>query len=121
MKLIIAGSRDIVISQEQLHEQITKRFPNINEIVSGLANGPDTIGLEYAKLNNIQYKEFPADWKTYGKAAGMIRNRQMGDYADALLAFWNEKSRGTKGMINYMKTLKKPYHVVLILDNQLDL
>jgi hypothetical protein len=42
---------------------------------------------------------FPADWKTHGKAAGPIRNRQMAKNAEALIALWDGNSRGTKNMI----------------------
>lgn len=44
-------------------------------------------------------KIFPADWDKYGRRAGPIRNREMAEYADALLAYWDGKSRGTKNMI----------------------
>lgn len=43
--------------------------------------------------------EFPADWNAHGKAAGPIRNQQMAQEADVLIAFWDGKSRGTKDMI----------------------
>ena len=38
----------------------------------------------------------------------------MGDFADILLAIWDGKSRGTKQMIDYMKSLGKPVHVVIV-------
>jgi hypothetical protein len=36
----------------------------------------------------------------------------MADYADALLAFWDTESRGTRDMISRMRALGKPTHVV---------
>ena len=47
--------------------------------------------------------EFPADWERHGKAAGYIRNREMAQNADALVAFWDGESRGTKSMIDLAK------------------
>lgn len=44
---------------------------------------------------------FPANWDKHGKSAGHIRNAEMAKYADALVAFWDGKSKGTKGMIDY--------------------
>lgn len=41
----------------------------------------------------------PADWDLYGKSAGFKRNVQMAEYADALVAFWDGASSGTKHMI----------------------
>ena len=44
-----------------------------------------------------------AEWIKYGRAAGPRRNKQMAEYADALLAYWDGKSRGTKNMIELAK------------------
>ena len=41
----------------------------------------------------------PADWNRLGRAAGPIRNEEMAEVSDALIAFWDGKSRGTKSMI----------------------
>ncbi|WP_197026348.1 hypothetical protein [Polaribacter sp. Hel_I_88] len=46
---------------------------------------------------------FPAEWNKFGKAAGPVRNKEMAIYADALIAFWDGKSRGTKNMIQLAK------------------
>ena len=69
------------------------------EIVSGCAKGVDRAGEEWAKRNGVPIKPFPANWETYGRAAGPIRNQQMAAYADALIAIWDGKSRGTESMI----------------------
>lgn len=50
-------------------------------------------------------KRFPADWGKYGKSAGVLRNKQMAEYADGLIAFWDGKSRGTANMIETAKGL----------------
>ena len=42
---------------------------------------------------------YPADWERHGRAAGPIRNEEMAEVSDALIAFWDGKSRGTKSMI----------------------
>jgi hypothetical protein len=83
MKLIIAGSRDINLSVDELDELIKKhlKIDDIKEVVSGCAKGVDTTGILWANKYNIPIKKFIPDW-SLGKAAGHIRNRQMGDYAD---------------------------------------
>jgi hypothetical protein len=58
------------------------------------------MGEEWAKKNGCPVKLFPADWNTHGTAAGPIRNKQMAEYADGLIAFWDRKSKGTKNMID---------------------
>ena len=83
------------------------------EVVSGRAKGPDTFGEWWALSHGSAIKFFPVDWKL-GPKAGFIRNEQMGDYADALIAFWDGKSGGTKHMIEYMMKLGKPIRVYFI-------
>lgn len=46
---------------------------------------------------------FPADWDRYGKAAGYLRNTEMAKNADALVAFWDGMSLGTRHMIETAK------------------
>lgn len=112
MKLIIAGCRDL-IDWEVVHEGIMKCTwgPQVTEVVSGGASGVDYIGEALAEKSGLPVKKFPADWKKHGRAAGPIRNRQMAEYADALLAVWDGKSRGTQNMIEEMQKLGKPTYV----------
>jgi len=42
---------------------------------------------------------YPADWNRHGRAAGPIRNEKMAEVSDALIAFLDGKSRGTRSMI----------------------
>lgn len=110
MKVIVAGSREGFVARN-VFEAIEESKFNITEVVSGGARGVDRDGEYYAKLNNIPIKQFIPDWDGLGKSAGHQRNRAMGDYADALVAVWDGKSPGTKGMIEYMKSLNKPVYV----------
>lgn len=110
MKVIIAGSRNLNPTHSQILAAFAKTDWSVSEIVSGTARGVDRAGEMFAKSKNIPVKQFPADWKRHGKVAGMIRNAQMADYADALLAFWDGESPGTRAMIAMMKGRKKPVH-----------
>lgn len=111
MKVIIAGSRDGNFNILDVYKAVNRSQFKINEIISGTARGVDKLGELYAKINNINLIEFPANWDRYNKSAGIIRNKKMGDYADALIALWDGKSRGTKHMINYMRDLRKPFFI----------
>ena len=123
MKLIIAGSRGItdykIVRSSVISSGIWATYGKTIEIVCGLAKGVDELGRQFGVDNNLVIHEFPANWEL-GKSAGHIRNRQMGDFADQLLAVWDGESRGTKGMIDYMKSLNKPCHIILVkpLDNK---
>lgn len=70
------------------------------EVVEGGARGADKIGREWAKLHNIPYKTFPADWDKHKRVAGFIRNSEMAEYATHCIALWDGVSRGTKHMID---------------------
>ena len=122
VRVIIAGGRDFddykhleqkchtvfyLLSKEKgvLSGHVKEDVPNM-EIVSGTAKGADKLGEVFAAKYRIRVKKFPADWNTYGKRAGYIRNEQMAKYAmsdnayGVLIAFWDGESRGTKHMID---------------------
>jgi len=98
MKTIIAGSRDITAYHIVLDAYAKAPF-RVTEIVSGGARGVDKLGEEVAKNNYLPIKVFPANWNKYGNRAGPIRNAEMADYAEALIAVWDGKSKGTANMI----------------------
>jgi predicted Rossmann fold nucleotide-binding protein DprA/Smf involved in DNA uptake len=107
MKVIIAGSRDIPekVSRELIELTIKDSELDVTEVVSGGARGVDTHGENWAFDNNIPVRKYLADWDKYGRGAGMIRNRMMAAYADALIAIWDGQSRGTENMIKTAKQL----------------
>lgn len=72
-------------------------------IVSGHAHGADTLGERFAKEQGLTVELHPAKWRALGKGAGMIRNAEMARASDALIAFWDGKSRGTAHMISFAK------------------
>ncbi len=101
MKIIVAGSRTITDYDMVKHAiNISNTAIKATEIVCGMAKGVDLLGKKWANENNVPVKEFPANWDKFGKSAGYKRNEEMAKYADALLAIWDETSRGTKHMID---------------------
>lgn len=111
MKLIIAGSR--TISCVAILDHLSRKWDlsKIDEVVSGKARGADRSGELWAAKNGIAVKAEPADWNRYKKAAGPIRNRDMGKYADAALILWDGVSHGSRHMHKTMVEFKKPVHV----------
>lgn len=115
-KVIVAGGRDFAdydLLKSKLDNLLVNRDPV--EIVSGTARGADKLGEFYARTSKLDLALFPADWKPNGvfdKSAGYKRNAQMADYADALVAFWDGKSRGTMHMINLAKSAGLQVRVV---------
>jgi hypothetical protein len=98
----------------------------ITEVISGGAAGIDKSGEDF--FNQDWQKEiscgnlaascklikFPADWDKFVKAAGHIRNKQMAEYADALLLIWDGESRGSANMKETMLKLNKPVYEVIL-------
>jgi hypothetical protein len=131
MKLIIAGSRDFprpkgidsdtfiamaisaAISNHLPHASATESSQLMTdlEIVSGGAPGPDTWAAKWAERAGKRCTVFPADWDSYGKAAGPRRNGTMSAYGDFLIALWDGSSKGTHDMIRQMAAYKKPFIV----------
>lgn len=105
-KVIIAGSRGFSnyrLLKEQCNKYLREKRKTCNIVViSGHARGADTLGEKYAKEEGFDLEIYPAQWDKYGKSAGFRRNEQMGNIADALIAFWDGKSHGTKHMIDIM-------------------
>lgn len=114
IKVIIAGSRNFydydIVEDTVVSYFMSRGILKENvEIISGGARGADSLGEQLASSYGLKLTVFPAQWDTYGKAAGMIRNKEMADYAiknsdkAILFAFWDGKSHGTKGMIDIAK------------------
>lgn len=82
-------------------------------IISGNAKGADTMGERYARENGLQLEIYPANWSKYGKSAGPIRNQEMCNVCDCVIAFWDGMSRGTKNMIDISK---EAGHLVFVFD-----
>ncbi len=113
MRVVIAGGRDITDYQMVVSAVTQSKF-DITEVVSGGAPGADSLGERYAQATGIKLTIFKADWDTHGKAAGPIRNREMAHYAQALIAVWGGKSRGTGNMIEQARKLNLPVFVHLV-------
>jgi hypothetical protein len=115
MRVIITGGRDFndyeLLSNKCIEIKVACHIHGLTngslddiEIVCGKARGADTLGEQFAKRQGYKIKYFPANWDLYGKIAGYIRNEQMALYAKedngVLIAFWDQKSKGTKHMID---------------------
>ena len=116
LKLIVAGGRDfndfLLLEKTLIHLSVSTYADQAISIVSGMAAGADKLGYSFAEKHNVVCYPFPANWTKYGKRAGFLRNEEMAQFADALLAFWDQVSRGTKHMIETMERLKKPVFII---------
>lgn len=106
-RVIIAGGRsfsDYQLLREQCLSVLQEKMRTHRVIViSGHARGADALGERFAKEFGLECEAHPAQWKAFGRGAGLIRNAEMAKNADALIAFWDGRSRGTGHMINFAK------------------
>ena len=112
MRLATVGSRKI--KDIDLREFLRDMNEQPDVIISGGANGIDTLAAEYAVKNGIELIVIRPDYDKYGRAATHIRNRQIVEQSDAVLAIWDGESRGTLSTINSAKRLRKEIKVVKI-------
>lgn len=114
-RVIIAGSRSIT-DAEPVHTAIENAPFDIDEVVSGCADGVDTLGEEWADANGVSVVQFPpAEFRDEaddrGMPAPLVRNEAMVDYADALIAVWDGESSGTEFTIDYAQREGLPVHI----------
>ena len=107
MKIAIVGSRNVTVAD------IGRYVSNVDEIVSGGAAGVDSYAAEYAKEHGIKLTVFLPQYDRYGRAAPIVRNKEIVDYSDKIIAFWNGSSKGTLSTIKYAKKVGKPCEIVI--------
>ena len=130
MKIAIVGSREFkdidfaksIIEKCFVYDDCWK--PDI-KLVSGGARGIDTLAEKIVDDLNKYLKEHPnlhlfydkiifkADWNKYGTRAGAIRNQQIVDEADYIIAFWDGESKGTKITIDMAIKTNKPIDIYI--------
>ena len=122
---IICGSRNVKETRDNMikidNVCVENKF-DILEVISGGAKGGDSLGETWASYHNIDLTIMPANWDRHGKAAGHIRNRRMLNYIlnhpdkfiPLVIALWDGKSRGTKGMIGIAKSANVIVEVVMV-------
>lgn len=107
--LMIAGSRNLTSID------ISPYIPeNIRYIITGGAAGVDTLAEQYADSRRISKIVIRPRYDLYGRKAPLIRNRQIIDFCDEVLIFWDGRSRGTKYTIDYALNSGKKLTVIQV-------
>ena len=111
-RVVVAGSRNFG-DYERLSAELDKFLVGKKNvvIVSGTARGADRMGEQYAAEHGYKIDQFPAEWGKYHQGAGPIRNLQMVKTADAVVAFWDNESSGTRNIIDCARQEHIPYKV----------
>lgn len=115
MKILVAGSRGVtdyeVVRRAFIASGFWNTYKRTIEVVSGTARGVDRLGEEFAEKNGLLVHRFPADWETYGKRAGYIRNAAMAEFSDALIVIILNDSRGSENMLQCAMKKGMPFYV----------
>jgi len=104
-KIIIAGSRSFKGSIWDINDIVNLSGFRVETLIVGGARGVDTVAEKWGISRGIPCLRFPvenSDWARYGGYAGHMRNQQMANVADGLIAIWNGKSPDTEDMISRM-------------------
>ncbi len=115
MILAVVGSRNWTDKQKVMDELNNLSY-SISQIVSGGAEGVDTLAATWARANHVPLVEYLPEWSQYGKAAGAIRNKLIVNSCDKLIAFWDGTSKGTKISIDLATQQGKLLSIFRITD-----
>lgn len=108
MKIAVVGSRGLQVD-------IAGFIPEgATEIISGGARGVDALAEAYARKAGLPLRVFLPDTRLLGKMAYFVRNDQIVDAADVVVAIWDGKSRGTRYTIERARKMNKPVEIHLI-------
>jgi len=100
MKLAVIGSRSFN-DYAWLERCLLRSFrvTDVEAVITGGARGADALAARFASEHGLPLITFRADWKMHGRKAGPIRNTEIVAQADALAAFWDGSSSGTRDSI----------------------
>ena len=110
MKLAVVGSRTFTNYQKLI--DYLSHYNSITEVVSGGARGVDSLVRRFAEEYDIPIKEFLPEYSKYGRIAPFVRNQQIVDYSDELLAIRVKFSKGTTDTINRAHKANKPTKII---------
>jgi hypothetical protein len=105
-------------------DQYVAKYGKPSMVYSGGARGADTYGIEWAASKGIPTKIYPpsqnlikeyikrGDSRNFAyKKAANLRNTDVVDSSDKVVAFWDRKSTGTKDTLDKAKLAKKQINV----------
>ena len=107
MKVAIIGSRSI--SRINRLEEYVPR--DVSLIISGGARGVDQIAKQFARAHGLPLREFLPDYTAFGRSAPLVRNLEIIEAADLVLAFWDGRSRGTQFVVLHCRAKGVPYRL----------
>ena len=118
IKIAVVGSRQF--PRQDLISAYVAALPMGTVVVSGGAAGVDTFAAQAAKANGFKVLIFYANWDGLGRRAGPIRNAQIVEASDQVVAFWDGYSRGTLNTVATALCQGKPVQVFDVEGREMD-
>ena len=109
MHTAVIGSRSF--NNYPFLRQTLEKYP-ITQIISGGAKGADQLSEQYAHEKGLPTCIFKPDYAKFGKTAPLIRNQDIVNAADQVIAFWDGQSRGTAHALEHARKQGKIIYVV---------
>lgn len=114
---LVVGSRTFT-DFDKMSAYLDKVLSSYNKIVivSGGANGADSLAEKYAIKHNYPIIVMKVNWDKYGKSAGYIRNKKMHEFIAkyknrGCVAFWDGKSKGTTHNFKLSEEYQTPLRI----------
>jgi predicted Rossmann-fold nucleotide-binding protein len=85
-------------------------------IISGGAGGVDELARLAAEQKEIPCVQILPDYPRYGKRAPLMRNVEIVERADLVLAFWDFASRGTASVLEACIWQQVSFEIIGIFD-----
>lgn len=101
MRVLVCGGRDY--DEKWFLFDVLNALDSVSVVIQGGAKGADALAKEWANIKGIPCEEFKADWVTYGRAAGPMRNLRMLEDGKPNVVFAFPGGRGTADMIRHAR------------------
>lgn len=123
-KLAVVGSRSI--DDAIVIESVIGRAPWISnssitpmdmdlQLISGGAEGVDTVAQGWAESQGFETEVIEPDWDDWSNGhPALVRNTEIVEQADAVIAVWDGNSSGTKDSIEKAVDRGKPLYVEIV-------
>lgn len=109
VKVGIVGSRDY--PDLEAVRRFVAALPEGTVVVSGGARGVDQTAEDAARARGLVVDVKIALWQQHGKRAGPMRNREIVEASDEIVAFWDGVSPGTRSTIDIAHGAQKKVRV----------
>jgi YspA, cpYpsA-related SLOG family len=125
--IAVVGGRDFK-DYDAMCEALAQLNDKDVKIISGGANGADTLAERWANEHEKPFEAYQAEWDNfdlpgtvirkrqdgskYNATAGLHRNKIVAEKCTHMIAFWDGKSPGTRHAINTAAELGKKVKVI---------